>query len=76
MDSYVRIFSDLGLEDATKRKLASRQLQGRGMECWNYVTVETPEEKISGEKFQAKFEAKFISTTQKLALFKKFIELR
>lgn len=32
MDSCVRIFRDLGLDDATKRKLTSRKLQGRAME--------------------------------------------
>ena len=31
LDSYERIFEDLGIEDATKRKLASRQLQGWAM---------------------------------------------
>ena len=76
MDSCVRIFGDLGIEDAMKRKLASRQLQSRAMEWWNSVILETPEEEISWEQFQAKFEAKFISTAQKSVLFKKFVELK
>ena len=47
MDSCVRIFGDLGIEDAIKRKLASRQLQGRVMEWGNSIILETPEEEIS-----------------------------
>ena len=31
LDSCDRIFDDLGIEDAMKRRLASRQLQGRAM---------------------------------------------
>ena len=31
LDSCERIFEDLGIEDAMKRRLASRQLQGRTM---------------------------------------------
>ena len=50
----------MGIDDATKRKLASRQLVGRAMDWWNSITLETPEEDISQELFQTKFEAKFI----------------
>ena len=46
------------------------------MEWWNSVTLETLEEEISWELFQAKFEAKFTSIAQKSALFKKFVELK
>jgi len=76
MDACVRIFRDLGIDDATKRKLASRQLEGRAMDWWNSVTLETPEEDISWELFQAKFEAKFISTVQKSIMFRIIMELK
>ena len=44
MDSCDRIFDDLGLEDAMKRRLASRQLQGRAMNWWNAIRTATPED--------------------------------
>ena len=62
IDACRRIFGDLGIEDATKRKLASRQLQGRAADWWNSITIDTPEEEITWEQFQVRFEAKFIST--------------
>ena len=62
IDACRRIFGDLGIEDATKRKLASRQLQGRAADWWNSITIDTPEEGITWEQFQVRFEAKFIST--------------
>ena len=64
IDACRRIFGDLGIEDATKRKLASRQLQVRASDWWNSITIDTPEEEITWEQFQARFEAKFISTAQ------------
>ena len=76
MDSSIRIFGDLGIEDAIKRKLASRQLQDKDMEWWNSVTLETPDEEISWEPIQAKFEAKIISTAHKSALFMKLLEMK
>ena len=47
IDACRRIFSDLGIEDATKRKLASRQLQGRALDWWNSITIDTTEEEIT-----------------------------
>jgi len=76
IDACRRIFGDLGIEDATKRKLASRQLQGRAADWWNSITIDTPEEEITWEQFQVRFEAKFISTSQKSVLFKRFVELK
>src|SRR5574338_1330206 len=76
IDACRRIFGDLGIEGATKRKLASRQLQGRASDWWNSITIDTPEEEVTWEQFQARFEAKFISTAQKSILFKKFVELK
>ena len=60
LDSCERIFEDLGIEDAMKRKLASRQLQGRAMNWWNAIKAATPEDQITWEQFKARFSEKFI----------------
>ena len=44
LDSCERIFEDLGIEDAMKRRLASCQLQGRAMNWWNAINTATPED--------------------------------
>ena len=47
LDSCERIFEDLGIEDAMKRKLASRQLQGRAMNWWNAIKAATPKDQVT-----------------------------
>ena len=54
IDACRRIFGDLGIEDATKRKLASRQLQGRAYDWWNSITIDTPEEEKPSENNEIK----------------------
>ena len=49
---------------------------GRAMDWWNSVTLEILEKDISWEQFQAKFEAKFISTVQMSIPFNRFVELK
>ena len=41
LDSCERIFKDLGIDDAMKRKLASRNLQGRAINWWNAIKAAT-----------------------------------
>ena len=41
LDTCERIFGDLELEDAMKRKVASRQLVGRAMGLWNAIVAVT-----------------------------------
>ena len=76
MDSCDRIFDDLGLEDAMKRRLASRQLQGRAMNWWNAIRTATPEDQVTWVQFKARFSEKFIPAAQKSVLFKRFLELK
>ena len=76
MDSCERIFKDLGIEDATKRKLASRQLQGRAMNWWNAIKAATPEDQVTWDQFKARFGEKFIPASQKSELFRKFLKLK
>ena len=47
LDSCEHIFKDLGIEDEMKRKLASRQLQGRAMDWWNAIKVATPKDQVT-----------------------------
>lgn len=47
LDTYDRIFSDLELEDAMKRRVASRQLTGRAMWWWNTMVVTTSKNMIT-----------------------------
>ena len=53
LDSCERIFEDLGIEDAMKTKLASRQLQGRAMNWWNVIKAATPEDQVTWDQFKA-----------------------
>ena len=76
LDTCIQIFGDLGIDNATTRMLALRLLQGRAMGWWNSVTLETPEDEITWDHFQVKFETKFISTVQKSILLKRFVELK
>ena len=76
LDSCERIFEDLGIEDAMKRRLASRQLQGRAMNWWDAIKAATPEDQITWDQFKARFSDKFIPAAQKSELFRKFLELK
>ena len=76
LDSCERIFEDLGIDDAMKRKLASRQLQGRAMNWWNAIKAATPEDQVTWNQFKARFSEKFIPAAQKSELFRKFLELK
>ena len=60
LDSCECIFEDLGIEDAMKRKLASRQLHGRAMNWWNSIKAATPEDQITWDQFKTHFSDKFI----------------
>lgn len=75
LETCNEIFGDLELEDALKKRLASRQLLGRAKSWWNTVITVTPEDEITWEQFRAKFKEKFILTSQKIALFNKFVDL-
>mgnify|MGYP003361757193 CR=1 FL=1 len=76
LDSCERIFEDLEINDAMKRKLASRQLQGRAMNWWNAIEAATPEDQITWDQFKTRFSDKFIPAAQKSELFRKFLELK
>ena len=75
IDICDRIFDDLELEDAQKRKLTSRQLTGRAMNWWNAITAATFENEMIWNQFKQHFEEKFIPKAQKAILFKKFADL-
>ena len=76
LDSCDCIFDDLGLEDAMKRRLASRQLQGRAMNWWNAIRTATPEDQVTWNQFKTRFCDKFIPAAHKSELFRKFLELK
>ena len=59
-----------------KRRLASRQLQGRAMNWWNAIGTATPEDQVTWDQFKARFGEKFIPAAQKSVLFKRFLELK
>lgn len=60
-----RIFDDFELEDAQKRKLASRQLTGRAMNWWNAIIAATSKNEMTWNQFKQIFEEKFITKAQK-----------
>ena len=76
LDNCERTFEDLGIEDAMKRKLASRQLQGCAMNWWNAIKAATPEDQVTWYQFKARIGEKFIPVAQKSELFRKFLELK
>ena len=51
-----RIFTDLGLNDGQKRRLASRQLQGSALHWWNSVTTRVSKEQLTWADFKMRFE--------------------
>ena len=71
-----RIFHDLGLEGNVRRLIASRHLKGEALCWWEIVIEETDEEAITWEDFRQRFEAKFISESERGVQLEKFINLK
>ena len=71
-----RIFRDLGLEGNVRRLIASRNLEGEALCWWDIVVEETNEEEISWDDFKRRFEAQFISESEKGEQLEKFIHLK
>ncbi|MDQ4223664.1 hypothetical protein RBK84_04680, partial [Pseudomonas aeruginosa] len=71
-----RIFRDLGLEGNVRRLITSRNLEGEALCWWDIVVEETNEEEISWDDFKRKFEAQFISKSEKGEQLEKFIHLK
>jgi len=70
------IFEDMGVEDAMKRRIAARNLQGAALTWWERVKIGNPGADLTWAEFKDRFETRFIPGAERAVMFKKFIELK
>lgn len=66
----------MDLDGNMRRRIASRNLEGKALGWWEIVVEETDEEEISWDDFKRKFEIQFISESEKDRQLEKFIHLK